>query len=113
MSATTREILAVKVEMWTRNCPKILPKFRIPRKFGNLLHAANLRGGTDGFTYPRKEGGQRIFSPKFRRFRPGLKPRSLVLKASTLTLDHLLYLHIYCRMVVIFYFHFVDRVESW
>ena len=33
----------------------ILPKFRLPRKFRDLLHAANLRHGTDGFTFPPKE----------------------------------------------------------
>ena len=37
-------------------CPVILPKFRLPRKFRDLLHAANLRHGTDGFTSPPKEG---------------------------------------------------------
>ena len=40
-------------------CPVvILPKFRLPRKFRDLLHAANLRHGT-----PPKEGVLRIFSP--------------------------------------------------
>ena len=38
------------MELWARNCPVILPKFRLPRKFRDLLHAANLRHGTDGFT---------------------------------------------------------------
>ena len=52
-------------ERW--NCgrerfPVILPKFRLPRKFWDLLHAANLRDGTDGFTSPPKEGVLRIFS---------------------------------------------------
>jgi hypothetical protein len=41
----------------------------------DLLHAANLRHGTDGFTPPPKEGVLRIFSPlKIRRLRPGLNP---------------------------------------
>ena len=31
--------------------------------FRDLLHAANLRHGTDGFTSPLKEGVLRIFSP--------------------------------------------------
>jgi hypothetical protein len=31
--------------------------------FRDLLHAANLRHGTDGFTSPPKEGALRIFSP--------------------------------------------------
>ena len=51
-------------ERW--NCgreifPIILPKFRLPRKFRDLLHAANLRHGTDGFTSAPKEGVLRIF----------------------------------------------------
>ena len=62
-------------------CPVIFPKF--PR------HAANLRHGTDGFTSPPKEGVLRNFSAlKIRRLRPGLNPRTWVLKASTLLLDH-------------------------
>jgi hypothetical protein len=32
--------------------------------FRDLLHAANLRHGTDGFTSPPKEGMLRIFSPE-------------------------------------------------
>ena len=52
------------MELWARNCPVILPKFPIPHKFRDLLHAANLRHGTDGFTSPPKEGVLRIF---FRR----------------------------------------------
>ena len=52
----------------------------------DLLHAANLRHGTDGFTSPPKEGVLRILSPlKIRRLRPGLNPRTWVLKANTLT----------------------------
>ena len=52
-------------ERW--NCgreifPVILPKLRLPLKFRDLLHAANLRHGTDGFTSPPKEGVLRIFS---------------------------------------------------
>ena len=57
--------------------------------FRDLLHAANLRHGTDCFTSPPKEGVLRIFSPlKIRRLRPGLNPRTWVPKASTLPLDH-------------------------
>ena len=57
-------------------CPVILPKWQLPRH------------GTDGFTSPPKEGVLRIFSPlKIRRLRPGLNPRTWVLKASTLPLD--------------------------
>ena len=43
-------------------CPIILPKFRLPLKFRDLSHAANLRHGTDGFTSPPKEGVLGIFS---------------------------------------------------
>ena len=79
-------------ERWNcgrEKCPVILPKFRLPRKFRDVLHAANLRYGTDGFTSPPKEGVLRIFSPlKIRRLRPGLNPRTWVPKASTLPLDH-------------------------
>jgi hypothetical protein len=32
--------------------------------FINLLHAAHLRHGTDGFIFPPKEGMLRIFSPE-------------------------------------------------
>jgi hypothetical protein len=49
------------VELWARNCPVILPKFRLPCKFWDLLRAVNLRHGTDGFTSPPKEGVLRIF----------------------------------------------------
>ena len=40
-----------------------VPVRPLPRKFRDLLHAANLRHGTDGFTSPPKEGVLRIFSP--------------------------------------------------
>jgi hypothetical protein len=70
-------------------CPVILPKFRLPLKFRDLLYAVNLRRGTDGFTSPLKEGVLRIFfALKIRRLRPGFNPRTWVVKASTLPLDH-------------------------
>ena len=78
-------------ERW--NCgretfPVILPKCRLPRKYRDLLHAANVRHGTDGFTSPPKEGALRIFfALKIRWLRPGLNPRTWVLKASTLPLN--------------------------
>ena len=53
-------------ERWNcerERCPIIFPKFRLPRKFRDLLHAANLRHGTNGFTSTAKEGVLRIFSP--------------------------------------------------
>ena len=71
-----------------------------------LLHAVNLRHGTDGFTSPPKEGVLRNFSPlKIRRLRPGLNPRTWVLKANTpYALQLLLYpivLHrLYCKRCI-------------
>jgi hypothetical protein len=43
-------------------CPVILPKWRLFTPFRDLLHAANLRHGTDGFTSPPKESMLKIFS---------------------------------------------------
>jgi len=55
-------------------------------KCRDLLHAANVRYGTDGFTSPPKEGMLRIFfSRKILRLQPGLNPRTWVLEASMLT----------------------------
>jgi hypothetical protein len=42
-------------------CPVILPKFRLPLKFRDLLHAVNLRQGADGFTSAPKEAVLKIF----------------------------------------------------
>jgi hypothetical protein len=51
--------------------------------FRDLLHAANLRHWTNGFTSLPKEGVLRIFPPlKIRRLRPGLNPRTRVPEAS-------------------------------
>ena len=36
-------------------------RIRLPRNSRDLLHAANLRHGTDGFTSPPKEGVLKIF----------------------------------------------------
>jgi len=49
-----------KVELWARNCREFCRKFL----FWVLLHAVNLRHGTDGFNSPPKEGALRIFSPE-------------------------------------------------
>jgi hypothetical protein len=50
---------------------KFWPRIRLPRNSRNLLHAANLRHETDGFTSPPKEGVLRIYSkcisPKYTR----------------------------------------------
>ena len=64
-----------------------MPDFHVT--FMDILHAVNLRNGTDGFTSPPKEGVLRIFSPwKIQRLRAGLNPRTWVPKAGTLPLDH-------------------------
>jgi hypothetical protein len=50
---------------------QISSRMRLPRNSRDLLHAANLRHGTDGFTSPPKEGVLRIFLLlKIRRLRP-------------------------------------------
>ena len=64
-----------KWELWAR---------MLSGNFAEILHAANLRYGTEGFTSPPKEGVLRIFFA----LRPGLNPRTWVLKAGTLPLDH-------------------------
>jgi hypothetical protein len=84
--AVSPEILVAKVgTVWARNGRWILPEmpdFHV--EFRNILHAVNLRHGTDGFTSPPKEGVLRIFSPwKIRRLRPGLNSRTWVPKASS------------------------------
>jgi hypothetical protein len=60
---------------------QISPRLRHPPHCRDLLRAANLRHGTDGFTSPLKEGVLRIFF--------ALKnSRTWVPKARTLPLDH-------------------------
>ena len=63
-----------KVELWARMGREFCRKWRLPRHFWVLLHAINLRHGTDSFTSPPKEGALRIFSPEksdgFGRFEP-------------------------------------------
>jgi hypothetical protein len=55
-------------------------------KCTDLLHAAKLRHGTDGFTSPPKEGMLGIFvARKIRPLQPGLNPRTWVPEASMLT----------------------------
>jgi hypothetical protein len=58
---TTREHPAAEGGIVGEKCPVILPKCHIT--FRNLLHAVNLRHGTDGFTSPAKEVVLRIFLP--------------------------------------------------
>jgi len=44
-------------------CSAVPQPTALPRALRDLLHAANLLHGTDGFTSPPKEGALRIFSP--------------------------------------------------
>jgi len=53
-----------KVKLWARNVREFCRKWRLPRHFWVLLHAVNLRHGTDGFTSPPKEDALRNFSPE-------------------------------------------------
>jgi hypothetical protein len=86
-----------KLEMWARMLSSNFAEMTTSTPFRDLLHATNLRHGNDGFTSPPKEGVLRIFSPlKIRQLRPGLNPRTEVLKASTLPLDHRIH-YIYIR----------------
>jgi hypothetical protein len=62
MSATTREIPAVEDGTVGENIVRYFAEIT-STPFRDLLHAANLRHGTDGFTSPLKEGVLRTFSP--------------------------------------------------
>ena len=76
-------------ERWNcgrERCPVILPKFRLPHKFRDLSHAANLRHRTDGFTSPRKEGVLRIlFGPKNPTDSTGFEPANVSTKGQHAT----------------------------
>ena len=74
--------------------------------FRDLLHAVNLRHGTDGFTSPPKEGVLRIFSPwKILTASAGFEPANLG-TLRQLPLDHRSRLHIrtyiYCMSVCVY-----------
>ena len=51
------------MELWARMLSGNFAYMTTSTPFRELLHAANLRHGTDGFTSPPKEGVLRIFSP--------------------------------------------------
>ena len=63
-SETTRANPSSRRRKYARNCREFCRKWRLPRYFWAILHAVNLRHGTDGFTSPPKEGALRIFSPE-------------------------------------------------
>ena len=65
---------------------QISSRIRLPRNSRDLLHAANLRHGTDGFASPPKEGVLRIFSPlKIREASAGFEPANLGTKGQHAT----------------------------
>jgi len=75
-----------KWELWARMLSGNFAEMTTSTPLRDLLHVANLRHGTDGFTSPPKEGLLRIFSPlKIRRLRPGLKPANLGTKGQHAT----------------------------
>ena len=73
-----------------RECSGNFAEMTTSTSFRDLLHAANLRHGTDGFTSPPKEGVLRIFfAPKNPDGFGRVWTRELgYLRASTLPLDH-------------------------
>jgi len=74
-----------KVELWARNFREFCRKWRLPRHFWVLLHAVNLRHGSDGFTSPPKEGALRAYSREKSEGFGRVWTRDWVPKASTLT----------------------------
>ena len=67
-------------------CPVILPKFQLPLKFRDLLHAANLRHGTDDFTSPPKgRRAEDFFRPKSPTASAGFQPANLGTKGQHAT----------------------------
>ena len=75
-------------ERWNcgrESCPVSLPKFRLPPIIRDLLHAANLRHGTDGFTSPPKEGVVRVFRPKNPTASAGFEPANFGTKGQHAT----------------------------
>ena len=69
-------------------CPVvILPKFRLPRKFRDLLHTSTTWDRRLYFPSEGRRAGD-FFALKIRRLQPGLNPRTWVPKPSTLPLDH-------------------------
>jgi hypothetical protein len=58
-------VIYVGAELTPQMANPILPTAcNFHGKCRDLLHASNLRHGTDGFTSPLKEGMLRIFSPE-------------------------------------------------
>jgi hypothetical protein len=66
-----------KAELWARNVRKFCPNADLHVQFRDLLHAAKLRHGADGFTFHPKEGVLRIFCPKNPKASAGCEPANL------------------------------------
>jgi len=67
-----------KVELWARNVREFCLNVDFHVTFRDLLHAVELRHGTDGFTSPPKEGVLRIFfRPKNTTASEGVRNREL------------------------------------
>ena len=60
----TRDPSSVRWNCGREICPVILPKFRLPPKFRDLIHVVNLRHGTEGFTSLRRKACWGFFRPK-------------------------------------------------
>ena len=78
-------------ERWNcgqERCPVILPKFRIPRKFRNFYMPQIYDMEPTVYFPSERRGAEDFFALRIRLFRPGLNPRTGILKASTLPLDH-------------------------
>jgi len=65
-----------KVKLWARNFREFCQKWRLPRHFWVLLHAVNLRHGTDCFTSPPKARWG-FFRPKNLTASAGFEPANL------------------------------------
>jgi len=65
-----------KVELCARNFREFCRKWRLPCHFWVLLHAVNLRHGTDGFTSPPKksDGFGRVWTRELGYQRPARSP---------------------------------------
>jgi hypothetical protein len=79
-----------KVEMWARILSGNFAEMTTSTPLRDLLHAGNLRHGTDGVTTPPKEGVLRnFFALKNPTASAGFEPVNLGIKCQHATLDHL------------------------
>ena len=95
-------------------------RIRLPRNSRDLLHAANLRHGTDGFTCPPKESVLRIFfALKNPTASAGFKPANLGTKGQHATsgppkpIGLLYFGKISGALTLIFEFIFTQEFVTW